>query len=262
MENSQFKTLRAVGTAYISEGHLGEKEKQWLYRFVQWAPDKLFNSIQPVEIENYANSLPSNSGEIDSQLRTLRQFLSYAKNAGYTTIALGQYLKIKRVSSKKAVAMRKEVEKQVLTSSKKEQMECELNELKEKRVKIIDDIRRAAADKDLKENAPYHAAREEKAKLDGKILELETILKHAVVCDVETRQDYQVSMGSRFTLIHEPSGKEICYTLVMPREVNALEKRISPNSPVGQAVMGHKPGDVIEVRAPAGRTHYRIKSIG
>src|SRR5208283_2498627 len=196
MGNSQFKTVREIGTAYISGGGLGEKEKQWLSRFIHWAPDKLFNSIQPAEIENYANSLPSNSSDINIHLKTLRQFLSYAKDYGYTTIALGQYLKIKRTSFKKPSSARQEVEKQTLTSSKKAQMECELNELKEKRVKIIDDIRRAAADKDLKENAPYHAAREEKAKLDGKILELETILKHAVVCDTETKQNSQVSLGS------------------------------------------------------------------
>ena len=141
-------------------------------------------------------------------------------------------------------------------------MQHETAALKDRRTHVIEDIKRAAADKDLKENAPYHAAREEKAQLDGKIKELETLLKNAVIseqkdCPVGTAAE----LGRKITLRDLKTGTTVIYTLVTTREVNPKSGRISPASPIGKAILGRSAGEIVEVVAPACINRYTIECI-
>ena len=122
-------------------------------------------------------------------------------------------------------------------------------------------MRRAAADKDFRENAPLEAAREEHGRIEGRIRELEGTLKSADVIDEKEKVTPKVSIGDSIILRDLASGEELSYMLVSPREVDPTKGRISNLSPIGKAVIGQSQGRVIEVTVPAGKLRYQIKQI-
>jgi transcription elongation factor GreA len=131
--------------------------------------------------------------------------------------------------------------------------------VKVKRPEVVERLAAAREMGDLSENAEYTAAREELAFIDGRIEELELILKHAVVIE-DHHGDKMVSLGSQVTL--KVAGKQEVFTLVGEWEADPQQKTISHESPLGKALMGKAVGDDVEVEAPAGKMVYKIVSIG
>ncbi|OGO05975.1 MAG: hypothetical protein A2Z76_03245 [Chloroflexi bacterium RBG_13_56_8b] len=148
-----------------------------------------------------------------------------------------------------------------LTRQGYDELKAELAELKSRRPKIIEDIRRAAADKDFRENAPLDAAKEERGYLEGRIMELEATLRSATIIDEKQKAAPKVSMGNSIVLCDEASGEELRYTIVGPREVDPTKGKISSHSPIGKAVIGRTQGDTVEITAPAGKLRYRLLQI-
>lgn len=111
---------------------------------------------------------------------------------------------------------------------------------------------------DLSENAEYSAAREDLSFIDGRIDELEELLKQAIIIS-ESHQNHMIKLGSKVTLHHK--GKKEVYTVVGEWEADPTEKKISHKSPLGVALMGKRVGEQVEVEAPAGKILYTIKSI-
>jgi len=122
-------------------------------------------------------------------------------------------------------------------------------------------MRRAAADKDFRENAPLEAAREEHGQLVGRISELEGILKSATMIDEKQVITLKASIGDSVLLCDVASGEEMRYMIVSPREADPTKDRISSASPIGKAVLGRRRGEIMEVVAPAGNLRYQIKQI-
>lgn len=112
---------------------------------------------------------------------------------------------------------------------------------------------------DLSENAEYSAAREDLSFIDGRIDELEELLRQAVLISDSAKGNHMVKLGSKVTLHHK--GKKEVYTLVGEWEADPTEKKISHESPLGKALMGKRVGDKAEVEAPAGKILYTIKHI-
>ena len=133
--------------------------------------------------------------------------------------------------------------------------------LKSKRSQAIDEIRRAAADKDFRENAPLEAAREQRGHLERRIRELEETVKSARVIDGEQRVTLKASIGDRVVLRDLASGEELRYMIVSPREVDPTRGKVSSASPIGKAIIGRGEGEVVEVMAPAGRLRYQIEQV-
>ncbi len=131
--------------------------------------------------------------------------------------------------------------------------------IKIKRPEVVERLAAAREMGDLSENAEYTAAREELAFIDGRIEELELILKQAVVIE-DHHGDKMVSLGSQVTL--KVAGKQEVFTLVGEWEADPQEKTISHESPLGKALMGKAVGEDVEVEAPAGKMVYKIVSIG
>lgn len=128
-----------------------------------------------------------------------------------------------------------------------------------RRPKVVEELSTARDQGDLSENGAYAAAREELAFIDGRIEELELILKHAEV--IEDHHDGKmVSLGSQVTL--KVGGKQEVFTLVGEWEADPQQKTISHESPLGKALMGKAVGEDVEVEAPAGKMVYTIVSIG
>jgi transcription elongation factor GreA len=130
--------------------------------------------------------------------------------------------------------------------------------INEKRKEVIERIREAAAHGDLSENADYAQAREEQSFIEGRIQEIEDMIKNAEIITA-SHQHSNVTIGSTVTV--KVSGKEKTYTIVGSNEANPLEGKISNESLVGKALLGKKLHDKISVLAPAGEVEYEIVSI-
>lgn len=124
---------------------------------------------------------------------------------------------------------------------------------------IVEDIKEARAFGDLSENSEYDAAKDKQAQNAARIAEIQAILANAQVS--ASTGDLTVSIGSTVTLV-DPNGELIEITLVGTTETNSLEHKISNESPVGHAIIGHGEGDSVEVVTPSGKTRvYTIAKI-
>lgn len=143
-----------------------------------------------------------------------------------------------------------------LTKEGYEHLKEELKELKEvKRPEVIARIKSAQELGDLSENAEYHTAKEDQSFVEGRIQELEAMLKNAKIVEKQHSSSV-VGIGSTVTVDIE--GDEIIYEIVGPTESDMEHNRISSESPVGRALLGHKKGDTITVNAPGGDVVYKI----
>ena len=149
-----------------------------------------------------------------------------------------------------------------LTADAIDRMRAELDQLtRVKRPEVVQRIKTAREYGDLKENAEYHAAREEQSFLEGRVRLLEDRLRFAVVIEEPTDSGGagRVALGSAVTV--EQDGDELTFTIVGTTEANPAAGRISSVSPVGAALLGASAGDVVEVRTPRGASRYRVVSV-
>ena len=129
-----------------------------------------------------------------------------------------------------------------------------------KRAEIIERIQEARSHGDLSENAEYDAARNEQGANEGEIAELEYQLKNAVIIE-ETDDVSVVHIGSRVTVYDEDFGEEATYTIKGSMEADSMKNIISNESPVGIALLGHKRGERVTVKAPDGDYVMKILKI-
>jgi len=152
--------------------------------------------------------------------------------------------------------------KMLLTYSGLKEREDELRHLKTvKRKEIAEKIKEARNKGDLSENAEYDAAKEEQAKYEARIAELEKMLRAAVVIDEEDLDKDVVGIGSKVTLFSEEFGEDEEYVIVGSAEANPAGGKISNESPLGSVILGRRVGDEVFVDAPAGIIKYVVKSI-
>lgn len=143
-----------------------------------------------------------------------------------------------------------------------EKLSSELNELiKERLPEAIDAISEARDKGDLSENFEYRAARREQSRLLGRIRFLQRVLSHArVMPDSEQPLD-RVRLLTKVALTNLSTNKKMTYTIVSPHEANAKELKISVKSPIAQALMNHKVGEVVNVSVPVGIIRLRVETI-
>ena len=147
-----------------------------------------------------------------------------------------------------------------LTSEGFLKLEEELDELKKvKRPEIINAIKEARALGDLSENAEYSSARDNQAKLEARIKEIEYTLEHATI--IENSNDGQVRVGSVVTIKYDGDDEEEEYTIVGTNEADPFENKISNESPIAQAILGKKEKDKVTVDSPNGSFDIEIVKI-
>jgi transcription elongation factor GreA len=144
-----------------------------------------------------------------------------------------------------------------------ERLRTELNELKsERRPKIIQAIAEAREHGDLKENAEYHAAREQQSFCEGRIKEIEGKLADAEIIDIASiKPTGRVIFGTTVTLLNLETDVRVTYQVVGEDEADVKEGRISVGSPIARAIMGKETGEEVVVKAPAGDIEYEIVSV-
>lgn len=130
------------------------------------------------------------------------------------------------------------------------------------RAEVAERIKTALSFGDLSENSEYDDAKQEQGENESRIMELEQMLKHVRVIEDDEISKSKITLGSTFTLREEASGEEQAYTIVSPQEEDIFENRISSESPVGQAVIGKKRGQIIQVKTPKGQLKYKVVKIG
>ena len=153
--------------------------------------------------------------------------------------------------------------RQPLTRIGSERLREELAKLKKHdRPAIIEAIAEARAHGDLKENAEYHAAREQQGFIEGRIQQLEAALSTAEVIDVgKLNAGDKVVFGATVTVADEETGEETTYQVVGDLEADIKEHRIAISSPIARALIGKHEGDVVSVKAPAGDREFEIVSV-
>jgi transcription elongation factor GreA len=147
-----------------------------------------------------------------------------------------------------------------ITAEGEAKLKAELEELKgPKRDELAQRLRSAIQMGDLSENADYHKAKEDQGFLEGRIKELEAILRNTVIIEKKGAQGV-ISIGSMVTL-QEGSEEPETYHLVGPTEADPRKGRISHESPIGRAIMDKKVGDVAEAETPGGKIKFKIIKI-
>ena len=149
-----------------------------------------------------------------------------------------------------------------ITSRRLEDLEKELNYLKTTREReIAAMIAEARSYGDLSENSEYDAAKNEQAKLYGRIAEVEDILSHAVIIEDENEANGLVGLGCKVKVEDVESGEVETYTITGSQEANPMEYKISDDSPFGRAMVGKAAGDTFTVNAPAGSYTMKIVEV-
>jgi transcription elongation factor GreA len=150
----------------------------------------------------------------------------------------------------------------VLTYEGLQKLEQELEFLKAvKRREVAERIKQALSFGDLSENSEYDEAKNEQAHVEGRIVQLENMLKNAKVIDEDEVKTDVVSVGSKVTILDMEFNEEVEYYIVGSAEANPSQFKISNESPVGSALMGKKKGTVVDVVVPDGVVKYKILSI-
>ena len=155
-----------------------------------------------------------------------------------------------------------EEKKNLLTYAGLKKLEDELHDLKVvKRKEVAEKIKEAREQGDLSENAEYDAAKDEQRDIELRIEELEKLLKNAeVVVEDEIDLD-KINIGCKVKVYDVDEDEEMEFKIVGSTEANSLQNKISNESPVGQALMGKKAGDVVDVETQAGVIQYKVLEI-
>ena len=262
---SQNPSLGEAASLFLAKLTPGEREvsQPEVYKFVRWYGwERPLVGLTAPEIGNYAERLSLSDTDYSKKLELIRAFLAYAKKAGWSKTNLAIHLKAKKVKAGASPSARRGLPETVsLTQQGYAELEAELAALKSKRPQLIEEIRRAAADKDFRENAPLAAAREQRGHLEGRIRELEETLKAATIIAGEQKSNLKVSIGGSIILCDLASGEELRYIIVDPREVDPTQGKISSASPLGKALIGRGEGEIVEVAVPTGKLRYQIKRV-
>jgi transcription elongation factor GreA len=256
--------LEAIGV-YVSNlrtRDTNSQAQQELLRFVNWCgSDRAMQDIKPVEIGMYGEQAVGVIGGslAAERLQEVRKFLTFAKKKGLIEQNLAPHLRIRKGKSRSGGDKGARADAIIeLTVDGHRQLSEELEKLKAQRAPIAAEIGRAAADKDVRENVPLEAAREQLGLVESRVGEIESTLKVAVIVDPSKRRGRAVSVGARLVLKDLATGRETRYTLVSASEANPLGGKISDVSPVGKALLNRVAGDEIEVESPRGTLQYRV----
>jgi len=155
------------------------------------------------------------------------------------------------------------MQKHPMTKAGADKLQAELNRLKkEERPKITQAIADARDHGDLKENAEYHAAREQQGLIEARIKHIEGVLSHAQIIDVtQVHAQGKIVFGATVKLLNIDNDQEVIYRIVGNEESDLKENKISINSPIARALIGKAEGEEVIVQAPSGNIDYEILEI-
>jgi transcription elongation factor GreA len=239
-----------------------QESQSEVYRFVRWyGADRPVGELRGHDVALYAESLGVATADVVRRAEALRSFLAFAKKESLTATNLAAHLRLRKTPPNVEGGAATAATPSQLTAEGHASLSAELESLKAQRPGIAEELQRAMIDKDFRENAPLDAMRERQAHVEGRIRQLEAILKHAEVVGGQTAPGAKTHLGSTVILRDLASGAAVRYVLVSPSEVSPAEGKISIASPVGKAILSRTVGDEVEVSVPAGSLRFRIEEI-
>jgi transcription elongation factor GreA len=255
----------AIESFVNSQKNGGAEARQTLSRFLRWfGTDRTLATLTPADMEAYSVDASTETLSGSERIKAVRDFLQYSKKNGFIGTNLAFHVKLRRTPRQsRAQAARPSANNDEifqLTAEGHAELLVNVEYLKNELSRNSLEIAKAAADKDVRENAPLEAAREYQGQLSSRLLISEDTLAKAQIIDKNAR-GREVRHGSALKLQDIASGEVLEWTLVDPREADSLADKISTNSPVGEAVLGAKMGDEVEVSAPKGTVRYKILSV-
>ncbi len=256
-------TLSAAVDEYLGGRKNGSELRQALTRFLRWfGDDRSVTSITPADLEAFSLEASAETLGGSERIKAVRDFLQHARKSGVVESNLSQHVKLRRPSkqSRTKTARPGMLEPEIvrLTAEGHAELLRLVDHLKDELASNAKEIQRAAADKDVRENAPLEAAREYQGQLTARLRVTEDTLSKARILDKSEGNGQEVRHGSTFKLQDVDSGTELEWTIVDPREADLMARKISTSSPVGEAVLGKRIGDEIEVTAPKGVMRYKL----
>jgi len=270
-EKTRDLTLRGVSRVYLNQLTDAERDihAPSVAKFTRWLGDgRAVDSLSPSDVGEYSDTHYERTSTPDfTHLRHIRAFLSFVKRRRFTSVSLAHHIRLARTgraaSSKSSAAVSRETI--TLTPEGHQSLTAELKSLKQDMIKVAEDIKRAAADGDVRENSPLEAAREEQGRIAARITEIENTLKFAsIITPTEDGASGKVAVGSRVKLLSDAlSGdSSIEYQIVSTKEADPNKNKISAASPVGRALIDRQIGEKVTVNAPNGSAiKFTIKSI-
>ncbi len=266
MVNSSRMTLMDAVGSYV--GSLRAKDsdtesQQHLVGFVRWmgGPDRMLHEIRPSELGEYGEQAINSGAQSRERLQNVKKFLSYARKQGLIDQNLAQHVRVRK-GKRSAKNVSPDAPKTIELSRERYQaLAEELEGRKDNRRSISAQISKAAADKDVRENAPLEMARQEQGFNEAKIREIEDTLDAAVVVEGSVADGTTVGVGASVLLKDVKTGEETRYTLVSAMDAAPLEGKISDVSPVGRALMSKSAGQEVQVKTPRGSAQYRIVKV-
>lgn len=240
------------------------EQENYVRKYVEHAdPSTNPGTLTGSRVESYAESqIRAADPNAQKRVEALKAFFQFLKKKNYTTANFGINVRVRRTGGRTGTsAVRIEEAPVEMTAEGLEALKRELTDIESKIPDLVKSIEVARSDGDLRENAPYHAAREALAFTNDRKQRIETSLKRAVVVDRSGRDEGLAALGSQVTVTHVEKNKQVSYQLVSSREANAGQGRLSVESPVGKVLLGRRVGDEVEVETPQGRMRYRVDSV-
>ena len=266
-ENLVLTDLTSAFQYYVqnSPRKLNNVAQQEIGRMVRWiGPDREIKTITPSEIGAYSDEFAkrTSTDTAPQKVAYIKKFLTFLKTNELSSGNLASHLRMKKsnvgkITKKLEATKGEEIN---LTEAGYKDYEKQLKDYKTEMPKLAEEVRKAAADGDIRENAPLDAAREKIEMVNSKIYEIEAILKVANIIDSSSQGD-QIVIGSKVSVINHQSKNNHEYQLVEANEANPLVGKISSVSPVGAAILGRRLGDEVTVSTPAGEQIYTIDGI-
>jgi transcription elongation factor GreA len=219
-------------------------------------------------VQDYCSTLEGMGGERAQRLTTTKKFLAYLHQEGLTGVNLASHAKLRRPGQRAAATHRGQQTRSAgsqLTPEGYKRLQEELAALKAQRPALAEEIRKAAATKDVTENSPLDAAKEIQGQTEARIRELDALMKTATILDSASQVHgglQRVGVGSRVVLKNALTGQEFTYMLVDSLETDPAAGKISDASPLGRALLDRMMGDKVEVPTPRGTVPYVVSRIG
>jgi len=249
------------GSKKALEGH------QELSRFVGWCGrERRVNELSPSDVADYAQYVGTSGADPSQRLSPVKEFLGFLKDEGWIQTGLASHLRVPRArrSTARKGGQAVAADASYLSQEGYQRLVVQLEVLKIERVKVVEDIKRAMADKDFRENAPLDAAKEQQGITESRIRELEAALAAAQILTNEPGEKQvrqKAKVGCTVSLKDVASGVRLVYTLVDARESDVSSGKISTVSPVGLALLERAVGDEVTINVPRGTLRYTIQKI-
>ena len=246
-----------------------QQSHQELGRFVAWVGrERKVSELSPIEVAEYAQQIGLGGSESIHRLSPVKVFLAYWKDQGWIVNGLASHLRVPRTRRTTAAKTsprtngRTAVTGSQLSQEGYDRLVTQLDDLKDQRALVLEDIKRAMADKDFRENAPLDAAKDQQGIVELRIRELEASINNAqILPEGASSKVARSSVGAKVTLKDTNSGKTLAYTLVDVREADVTQGKISTTSPVGQALLDRMVGEEVTINVPKGTLRYLVQRI-